>query len=499
MKKKLWINEREYVLFNEVRSNLSNEIAKRKHSIDFYSMLQTLPDPDPVLREQGKDIRIYRGFLSDPHVWACVQSRKSGVLSLEWEIDRGKAKSRQAKIIESVFNNLDLQTIITEILDAVLFGFQPLEIMWKKEGNLILPADIKAKPPEWFVFDVDNNLRLRTKENLNGELLPDKKFLCPQYNSSYQNPYGERTLARIFWGITLKKGGLKFWIAFTEKYGMPFLVGKHPRTMNKEDTANLANLLEAMVQDAIAVVPNDSDVSILESSKNSGSDVYERLIDKMNSEISKAILGQTLTTEIGNTGSYAASNTHMGVRKDIIDADKRLVEKTLSQLIKWIYELNFTDKNNIPEFSMYEEEDVDLTLAQRDKILSESGFRFTKKYAMKAYGFEEDDLEITETPAINPQTSASVENSFKEFKESKSEFSDQQIIDKFIESFSAEELQNQAETIFDSVMEFISNANSYEEIQEKLSEQRLEINQLEKILQKVLFLSEIWGRLNANS
>lgn len=26
--------------------------------------------------------------------------------------------------------------------------------------------------------------------------------------------------------------------------------------------------------------------------------------------ISKAILGQTLTTEIGSTGSYAASNTH---------------------------------------------------------------------------------------------------------------------------------------------------------------------------------------------
>jgi hypothetical protein len=47
----------------------------------------------------------------------------------------------------------------------------------------------------------------------------------------------------------------------------------------------------------------------------------EKLIDKMNAEISKAILGQTLTTEIGATGSYAASNTHMAVRQDIIDAD----------------------------------------------------------------------------------------------------------------------------------------------------------------------------------
>jgi phage gp29-like protein len=30
----------------------------------------------------------------------------------------------------------------------------------------------------------------------------------------------------------------------------------------------------------------------------------------MNDEISKAILGQTLTTQLGNTGSYAATAVH---------------------------------------------------------------------------------------------------------------------------------------------------------------------------------------------
>ncbi len=84
-------------------------------------------------------------------------------------------------------------------MTAVLFGFQPIEIIWKPQGNLILPFEIKAKPAEWFVFDDENNLKLKTKDNFKGELLPDKKFLCPQYNPSYQNPYGERTLSRIFW------------------------------------------------------------------------------------------------------------------------------------------------------------------------------------------------------------------------------------------------------------------------------------------------------------
>ena len=54
-----------------------------------------------------------------------------------------------------------------------------------------------------------------------------------------------------------------------------------------------------------------------------------------------SILGQTLTTEIGSTGSYAASNTHMQVRQDIVDSDKKLVEGVINQLIQWIYEINF--------------------------------------------------------------------------------------------------------------------------------------------------------------
>ena len=59
---------------------LSEEIATRKRSINFYSLGTYLPDPDIVLRKQGKDVRIYKELLCDPHVFACVQSRKAGVL-----------------------------------------------------------------------------------------------------------------------------------------------------------------------------------------------------------------------------------------------------------------------------------------------------------------------------------------------------------------------------------------------------------------------------------
>ena len=263
------------------KKSLSEEIATRQRSLNFYSLCNILPDPDIVLRKQGKDIKIYRGLLCDPHVTACVQSRKAGVLSLEWEIARGLNKDKNIELLSNLLKKLDIYKLINDILDSVLWGFQPIEVIWEKSGNLILPTELKAKPTEWFCYDADNNLRFKTKQNYFGELLPPKKFLCPQYNASYDNPYGDRILSKVFWQVVFKKGGLKFWTIFTEKYGMPHIIGKHPRGASQEETNALADMLERMVQDAIAVIPDDSSVELKEANKSSSAEIYEKLIKKM--------------------------------------------------------------------------------------------------------------------------------------------------------------------------------------------------------------------------
>lgn len=466
---------------------LSDEIATRKRSINFYSLGSYLPDPDIVLRKQGKDVKIYRELFCDPHVFACIQSRKAGVLSLEWEINRGLDKTKDAELVEDLLKKLDIHKLINDILDATLFGFQPIEIMWKKIGNYVLPIELKAKPSEWFCFDEENLLKFRTKEHYWGEELPPKKFLCPQNNPSYDNPYGERVLSRVFWPVTFKKGGLKFWVVFTEKYGIPHLIGKHPRGATKEETDNLADLLEEMIQDAIAVIPDDSSVEIQEANKSSSAEIFEKLIDKMNSEISKAILGQTLTTEIGATGSYAASNTHMAVRQDIIDADKKLVEKTINQLIQWIYEINFANAE-VPVFELYEPEDVDLTLAQRDKILYDTGVKFTKEYFIKTYGLEEDDFDIRED--IIP-----INQNFKQFSEQEEHLLPGQAqIENLYKFITERELNKQSQNMLAPLIDLFESCENYEEAFELLTDKNLQSKKFEETIQKALFLCELQGR-----
>ena len=185
---------------------LSEEIATRKRALNFYSLANILPDPDIVLRKQGKDIKIYKELLCDPHVFACTQSRKAGVLSLDWDINRG-VENNDSSIddLKNLLKSLDIHKLISDILDATQYGFQPLEIIWEKsKSGHILPAKVIAKPQEWFCFDDDNNLKFRTKDNYFGEVVPDKKFLLAQNNPSYNNPYGERTLSRVFWAVTFK-------------------------------------------------------------------------------------------------------------------------------------------------------------------------------------------------------------------------------------------------------------------------------------------------------
>lgn len=486
--KKLWVNENNYIYLSE-RNTLTEEIATRNRSIDFYALVTYLPNPDLVLKAQGKDIKTYKEMLTDAHLGGCISSRKSGITSLEWEIDRGKSKSRQAKLIEDVFKNLDLHRIITEMLDGVLFGYQPLEVIWQKSGSYILPRDIVGKPPEWFCFNSQNQLLFRTREKYEGEAVPERKFLLARNNPTYANPYGFPELSRCFWPITFKRGGLKFWIMFTEKYGMPYLVGKKPRGTSKEETDAFADMLENMIQDAIAVIPDDSSVEIKEASgKGASAQIYSQLLEFCKTEVSIAILGQNLTTEVKG-GSYAAAQSHMAVRKDIIDNDRKLVESVFNTLIRWIYEINFS-AGDMPVFSMYEEEDVDKTLAERDEILSRTGIKFTKKYYMREYGFNEDDIEIGSSASQGlPQ----------QFAEATAQFTPEQQAIEDLKSAASDKWEDVLSPIIEPILSIINESTTYDEAKAKIMEafNIMDDSELTELLARALFISDTYGRLNA--
>ena len=382
------------------KQDLIRVIASRANAIDYWSFMHYLPNPDPVLKKMGKDISAYREILSDSHVGGCVRRRKAAIKGLEWRITpTGNEKTDE--ILTALFDRLPLSHIISQILDATLFGYQALEVMWESENGLLLPTAIVGKPQEWFVFDEENQLMLRTKDNRNGDLVPEKKFLLATQQADFLNPYGRADLAMCFWAATFKKGGFKFWLEFMEKYGSPWLVGKHPRQAQIHEIDELLDSMEKMLGTAVAAIPEDSSIDLKESaSKGASSQVFDDFLRYCKSEIAIALLGQNQTTEA--EANRASATAGLEVTRDIRNDDASLVESVFNQLLNWICELNFS-VDTLPTFELFEQESIDKLQAERDKILTEIGVSFTEQYIHRTYGFEEGDIvmqEISPNPSL---------------------------------------------------------------------------------------------------
>ncbi len=405
MAKRVWTDQESSItLTADSQKNLSKEIATRERRLDFTALSFYLPNPDLVLQGQGGNVSVYYPLLVDAHVWACVQSRKAGVLSLEWELDRGRSKSREAKAAEKMLQALDIHRVLSEALDAVLWGYQPMEIVWGEVGGLVVPVDVQAKPSEWFVFGADGEMKFLSKEQpVYGEKLPEMKFLCPRNHGSYANPYGERTLSRCFWPVAFKKGGWKFWAVMAEKFGMPYTIGRTPPGTPKAVREDFADALEAIVQDGVAVLDDNQSVELMEFKGGlSSGNLYKGLIEGANAEISKAILGHGGAAD-STPGRLGGDDASLAVRREIVDADRRLVEETMNTLLRWFHLRNFSG-GEPPRFVLFEEEQIDKVLAERDEILSRGAakkYAFSKEYLMKAYGFAEEDL-VDAPPAPEP-------------------------------------------------------------------------------------------------
>jgi len=496
----LWVSPTRFVSFAEKRQSAAIATRTRVAGAMAGGMGQWLPNPDPVLRKMGKNIQVYRDLRADAHVGGCVRRRKAAVLALEYGIDRENADSRVVEFVETMLAGWKLDRIISEILDATLYGYQPLEVVWDvvsgpdgKGRHVIL--DIEGKPAEWFGFDDENRLRFKDKDaGPEGIIVADEKVLVARQDASYDNPYGVADLSRCYWPTIFKRGGMEFWLKFTEKYGSPFLIGKHPRATPQDEADLLAFALENMQSTAVAVIPDDASVEILEAGgKGASADVFDRLLRWCRSEVSIALLGQDQTTEADTTNASAQAG--LLVAEDIRDADKRMVESVINEAIGWVVGRNFDE--DAPRFSMWEPQDLDKARAERDAILAgmPGGPVFTDEYLMREFGYEEGDL--GERPA--PTTGGFAPGGFPAFAEKDAvPAPDQTALDEAIDALAPEALQAQMETLLQPAIRAVRAAKSESEVLGLLAEAYPEMSEddLIQTMQRLFFAADVWGRLS---
>ena len=442
---------------------LAKEVATRNVA-EFVSGLDYLPNPDTILKNNGGNIKVYREMI-DAHLDAVKNKRFASITSRAWTIDGSKGDQKKAKFVEEYLWNIDLRNVISQMLEAIGFGYAVHEIVWNTVqtdlGTLILPTAIKDRKQEWFKFDSDSKLLLQTNDGSRREM-PERKFLVTRNRPTTANPYGNAVYSRCFWPLAFKKGGLKFWMLFVEKYGMPKAIGKVPPTATEKEQQDFLKMLVGLVRDAVAVIPQTGSVELLEAGA-ANANPHKAIVDWADQAMSKAWLGETLTTEqTSSGGTQAMATVHNDVRADLALDDAAMIESSINQLIRWIYEINWPNEKEIPWMNIILPEDLQEARLNRDIKLTQLGVKFNAQYITDIYGIDEKYFEMVEPQpqggmfAEGPEKKGKVRNTSHELRKQVNAFT--------------EHLENECEKvdILAPIRELVENAKSLEEVRDKL-------------------------------
>ncbi|KAA5603765.1 DUF935 domain-containing protein [Roseospira marina] len=291
----------------------------------------------------------------DPHYAAVLGTRKRAVAGIEPIVTPGDDSPRAGEIADFVRQTIVDQpwfnTMVVDLLDALGKGYAACEILWRT-GPQWTPAACPWRDPRYFVWDETRTvLRLAADGEPNGVELPPGKFIVhvPHIKSGLPIRGG---LARLVaWSTLFKSYAMKDWAAFCEVYGLPLRLGKYGPEASPQDIATLIQAVAGIGTDAAAVLPRAMEIQFEGIGEGRGAaELFQRLAEYLDGQVSKAVLGQTMTTDDG--ASLSQAQVHNGVRIDVAQADGGGLATTLNRdLVRVAVDLNYGPQEAYPWLS----------------------------------------------------------------------------------------------------------------------------------------------------
>ncbi len=329
----------------------------------------------------------------DSHLASLLQTRKLAVASLDWRIEPASEEEQDQEIAEFVEVRLravaNLPEAMLDLLDAIAKGYALVEIDWQVQ-QYAEPVFLRWVHPKRVTFWNSLTPAILEGNSLTGRILTPWKFIFHRYKGRSGHDTRAGMLRVVSWMYLLKNYSLKDWAAFNEIFGMPMRLGKYDPSATEADKAALVTAIRALGSDAAGVISKSTEIEFVEAATRlSGNyNPYQVMIEFCNREMSKAILGQTLTTDTtGTTGTYSSAKVHDEVRRDLMEADAEALAATLrAQLIRPLVGFNFGWEAPLPYFvfDLAEEEDQK-QVAETYKILKEIGYPLTLEHLSERF------------------------------------------------------------------------------------------------------------------
>ena len=301
---------------------------------------------------------LYDDILLDAHLSSVINKRISAITKKPIiYIDKNGVEVPEISQLcqTEVFYNMVADIMWSRFWGHSLFDFTPVIPTQQKNLSTYQPINYTLIPrkhviPEkgWIIkMQSDSSPMILFRE------LPFTNFICEA-----GKPDDRGLLLKAAPYIIYKRGGLADWAQYSEIFGMPIRVGKYDG-YDEQTRIQLNNALLEAGSASHIVIPEGSNIEFVESKSASGSTtLYSDFINTCNSEISKLILGNTLTTEQGDKGARSLGDVHKEVEEDINKDDELFCQFKLNNEIRNILinnglnlsegQFKFNDTKEIP-------------------------------------------------------------------------------------------------------------------------------------------------------
>ncbi len=432
----------------------------------------------------------------DLHYVSVLGTRKRQVAQLDITVNAASDAAedvKNAELVQAFVDREALEDELVDILDAVGKGFSATEVIWDMSERQWVPARLEWRDPRWFTFDrTDLSTLMLRGDDGQPVPLPGYKFIVHQHKAKSGLPIRGGIARAAAWAYLFKNYNMKDWVAFAEVYGQPIRVGKYHPSATPEEKAVLLRAVRNIGSDAAAIIPQGMEIEFVraEAARETGQ-LYKDLADWLDQQVSKAVLGQTTTTD-AISGGHAVSKEHNEVRRDIERSDAKQLAAVLNRcIVRPIVDLNRGPQKAYPWITIERPEQADIVrTAEALSKLVPVGLKIGQRQVLKKIGFDEpeDDDELLGMQAV-PQPAlgrARARTAPARPSDPADDIADQ------LEALAAPA----TDAAIDAVRELVETSASMQEISEGLLRlyPQINANALADKLREALVLAELAGR-----
>lgn len=360
----------------------------------FDQVISRLPEVDEVLRRAGKTRADLVHVANDDEVMSATLSMYAAVVSTPMRLEGGKES-------EHPFFEAELQKTKSQrawaAINAVLYGTSIFEAVYEDAQ----PITFKAFNEQSFkFFDVNRLDELRfypSGRYAQGEVQDQQvKFCMTRWRNTAENPRGISSLSALFWVVFFRKNGWQFWVRFVERHASGLLVGY----TNANDVEKMAQDLAAAINAGSYATNTDNKVESIKT--GDGGQSYALFDDYLTKRVRLLLLGQTLTSDVGDKGSFAAAKVHKEVADDrcmiLLDLAKQIGDWQIRALAM------VNQMTSALPVAVYEKgEGLAIERVDRDCKAAAAGlYKPTDSYMRDYYGLKEGEYTIPEQTSAQP-------------------------------------------------------------------------------------------------